>query len=260
MRDLAELLEQFRQEGFDRSFDGEFDHLSSAREPSDQNAGSVRLVDVVQLDAGTDPGDEVTVFLLETDSGVRGYLLVPDSFHTDPGKARFVDELMASKRTARDQLRVSYIREKPQHGAFKFAKDSKMSDREILILYDAKCPVCDFYCRLVRIRASVGNLKLVDARESTAVMEEITRAGLDIDQGMVLKIGDELYYGSDAIHALALISSRSGLLNRLNYWVFRSRALSRLIYPLLRFFRNMLLKTHRKTRINNLRLDSNDRF
>ena len=135
-----------------------------------------------------------------------------------------------------------------------------MTDREILLIYDAECPVCDSYCRLVRIRASVGKLELVDARESTPVMEEITRAWLDIDQGMVLKIGDELYYGSDAINTLASISSPSGLFNRLNYWVFRSRVLSRLIYPLLRFFRNLLLKALRKTKINNLRLDSNDRF
>lgn len=260
MRDLAELLEQLRQEGFDRSFDGDIDYLSSAREPSDQNAGSVRLVDVVQLDAGTDPGDDVTVFLLETESGVRSYLLVPDSFHTDPGKARFVDELMASKRTARDHLRASSIRGKPQHDAVNFSKGPTMTDREILLIYDAECPVCDFYCRLVRIPASVGKLTLVDARESTAVMDEVTRAGLDIDQGMVLKIGEELYYGSDAIRALALISSPSGLFNRLNYWVFRSQVLSRLIYPLLRFFRNLLLKALRKTRINNLRLDGNDRF
>lgn len=90
VHDLAELLEQLRQQGFDRCFD------------SDQNVGSVRLVDVIQLDGGTDPGDDVTVYLLETDSGIRGYLLIPDSFHTDPSKARFVDALMASKRMARD--------------------------------------------------------------------------------------------------------------------------------------------------------------
>ncbi len=102
MRDLAELLEQLRQDGFDRSFDGDIEQLSSAKERSDQNAGAFRLVDIVQLDAGTDPGDDVTVFLLETDSGVRGYLLLPDSFHTDPDKTRFVDELMALKRAATD--------------------------------------------------------------------------------------------------------------------------------------------------------------
>ena len=57
-------------------------------------------MDVIQLGAGTDPGDDVTVFLLETDSGIRGYLLVPDSFHADPGKARFVDALMGPRRIA----------------------------------------------------------------------------------------------------------------------------------------------------------------
>ncbi len=105
MRDLADLLEQVRDQGFDHCFDSDIENLSSTRKPSDQNLGSISLVDVIQLDAGTDPGDDVTVYLLETDSGIRGYLLVPDSFHTDPGKARFVDALMASRRTARDHSR-----------------------------------------------------------------------------------------------------------------------------------------------------------
>ncbi len=117
-----------------------------------------------------------------------------------------------------------------------------MSEGEILLVYDKECPVCYNYCRFVRIRDSVGKLKLIDARESSEVMDEITSAGLDIDQGMVLKIGDVLYYGADAIHALALIGSPSGVLNRLNYWIFRSRTLSRILYPVLRFFHNLLLK------------------
>lgn len=135
-----------------------------------------------------------------------------------------------------------------------------MTRDEILLVYDKQCPVCDNYCRMARIRESVGDLKLVDARESSAVMDEITARGLDIDQGMVLKMGDRLYYGSDAIHALALISSRSGIFNRFNYWMFKSRALSRLFYPVLRFFRNLLLKLLRRTTINNLGLENNDRF
>jgi predicted DCC family thiol-disulfide oxidoreductase YuxK len=135
-----------------------------------------------------------------------------------------------------------------------------MTREEILLVYDKQCPVCDNYCRMVRIRESVGDLKLVDARELSAVMDEITAQGLDIDQGMVLKMGDRLYYGSDAIHALALISSRAGIFNRLNYWLFKSRTLSRLFYPILRFFRNLLLKLLRRTKINNLGLENNERF
>ena len=135
-----------------------------------------------------------------------------------------------------------------------------MSGGEILLVYDKECPVCDNYCRSVRVRDSVGKLKLIDARESSEVMGEITSAGLDIDQGMVLKMGDVLYYGADAIHTLALIGSPSGVFNRLNYWIFRSRALSRNLYPVLRFFRNLLLKVLRKTKINNLQQEDNDRF
>ena len=83
-----------------------------------------------------------------------------------------------------------------------------MSRPEILLVYDKECPACHAYCQVVRIRESVGELRIVDAREESAVMEEITGAGMDIDQGMVLKMGDQLYYGADAIHALALIGSR----------------------------------------------------
>lgn len=35
--------------------------------------------------------------------------------------------------------------------------------REVLLVYDEQCPFCDAYCRAVRIRESVGVLRLVDA-------------------------------------------------------------------------------------------------
>ncbi len=135
-----------------------------------------------------------------------------------------------------------------------------MSEREILVVYDRQCPVCEAYCRMTRIRESVGELHLVDAREPSAVMDEITEQGLDIDQGMVVKVGDSVYYGAEAIHALALMSSRSGLFNRLSHWVFRSQTRARLLYPLLRAARNLLLKGLRRTKVNNLDLPANERF
>ncbi len=135
-----------------------------------------------------------------------------------------------------------------------------MPEAEILLVYDKQCPLCDAYCRLVRIRRDVGQLRIVDARENSEILREITDNRLDIDQGMVLKMGDRLYYGTDAIHALALISSRSGLFNRFNYWMFRSRRVSAWLYPVFRFFRNLLLKGLGKTKINNLGLPDNEKF
>jgi predicted DCC family thiol-disulfide oxidoreductase YuxK len=113
--------------------------------------------------------------------------------------------------------------------------------QDILLVYDKECPACDYYGKL-------------------AMIEEITAAGLDIDQGMVLKVGDKLYYGSDALHSLSLMSTRSGVFNRLSYVFFGSKRLSAMIYPVLRSCRNLLLKILGKAKINNLEIPDNDRF
>ena len=135
-----------------------------------------------------------------------------------------------------------------------------MNREEILLVYDRECPACNAYCQVVRIRESIGDLRIVDARENSEVMNEITSQGLDIDQGMVLKMGNQIYYGSDAVHTLALIGSRSGIFNRINYWIFKSKTISSILYPVLRFFRNLLLKILGKTKINNLQTSGNDKF
>lgn len=135
-----------------------------------------------------------------------------------------------------------------------------MNKSEIVLVYDTQCPACEMYCSMVRIRESLGELELLDARQGGQLVEEITQRGWDIDQGMVLQLNQQLYYGSDAIHALSLISSRSGVFNRFNYWLFRSPLLAKLFYPVLRFCRNVLLKVLRRSKINNLELPQNDRF
>lgn len=132
--------------------------------------------------------------------------------------------------------------------------------QKIELVYDTQCPACDVYCNLVRLGESVGELELVDARTNPPAMAEINRRGWDIDEGMVLVAGDQLYYGSDAIHALSLMSSRSGLFNRLNYWLFRSKGRARFFYPILRACRGLLLKLMGVSRINNLQVSGRDRF
>ncbi len=135
-----------------------------------------------------------------------------------------------------------------------------MSPEQILLVYDGECPACSNFSQVVRIRANVGDLRIVDARQDSDIRDELTKLGLDLDQGMALKMGGQIYYGAEALHALALISSRSGTFNRANYWIFKSKPLSRLLYPILRFFRNLLLKILRKNKINNLNIEGNDEF
>ena len=131
---------------------------------------------------------------------------------------------------------------------------------DILLVYDRQCPACEFYCTLTRIRESVGRLRLVDARDGGEVMRRITDAGLDIDEGMVLVVGDSMYYGAEAIHRLALMSTRSGPFNRLAAFSFATRRRARCLYPVLKAARNLLLKLLGRRRINNLGLPGRERF
>jgi len=135
-----------------------------------------------------------------------------------------------------------------------------MTVDQIELVYDRECPVCDAYCRMVKMHLPPGTVRLVNARERTALLEEITAAGLDIDQGMVVRIGGTLHYGAQAIEALARANGTSGLFGRMNRWLFASSRRSRILYPPLRSFRNLLLKALRKTKVNNLQLANNNRF
>ncbi len=91
---LSDLIRQAKQRGFTHNFGADFDHESRAGFLRDA-AGRVVAADAV--DAGTDPGDDATLYLIETTSGVRGYLALSDSFHADPRKAAFVDRLKGPK-------------------------------------------------------------------------------------------------------------------------------------------------------------------
>ncbi|HCS64040.1 MAG TPA: hypothetical protein DIW64_08100 [Cellvibrio sp.] len=117
-----------------------------------------------------------------------------------------------------------------------------MKKEDVWLVYDGECPVCKTYCKYIRIREAVGNLHLVDARQPGELMDEITRLGLDIDQGMVLKFKDAIYYGPDAIHMLTLLSTPSGIFNRINYYIFSTKPGAKIAYPIGKAFRTLLLK------------------
>lgn len=134
------------------------------------------------------------------------------------------------------------------------------SKPDIELLYDRDCPACEFYCRRVDVHESAGRLVRVDARDDSDVLREVTALGLDIDEGMVLKKDDRIYYGADAINELARLSSGSGMFNRVAGATFRSPAVARALYPILKAVRNLLLKMLGRSRINNLDIAGNDRF
>jgi predicted DCC family thiol-disulfide oxidoreductase YuxK len=110
------------------------------------------------------------------------------------------------------------------------------------IVYDGECPFCSRYVAMLRLRESLGPVALVNARDGGPEVEEARAAGLDLDQGMVLKLDGRLYHGDECINRLALLSTPSSAFNRINGAIFRSPTASRLLYPVLRTGRNGVLR------------------
>ena len=116
-----------------------------------------------------------------------------------------------------------------------------MQDEPALV-YDGECPFCSRYVAYVRLQDSIGKVKMINARDGGPIVDDIRKHGLDLDEGMVLRLGVKYYHGADCINMLALLSSRSGWFNSMNAFIFRSPALSRILYPFLRSGRNCALR------------------
>lgn len=116
------------------------------------------------------------------------------------------------------------------------------------LCYDGDCPVCSLYSRKARL--ADGELLRVNAREQCELIDEISAAGYDLDEGMILKLGDKLYFGSDALHELAVRSSGKGIFNRTMSSIFRNPKIARAVYPVLTACRKLLLKLLGRSKIN----------
>lgn len=120
---------------------------------------------------------------------------------------------------------------------------------ETLIVYDGECPYCRNYVRLVKMRESIGPVRLIDARKGGPEVDAIKAKGFDLDQGMIFYHGGHYYHGDEAIHMMGVYSG-CGPLNALNRLIFRSPARAKALYPWLRAGRNMTLRILGKRKIS----------
>lgn len=110
------------------------------------------------------------------------------------------------------------------------------------LLYDGECPFCTRYVRYTRLKDAAGPVRLIDAREPGPEADEARRHGYDLNEGMLLNFLGQYYHGDAALHVLAMLTTPSGVFNRLNAWLYRSPRRARIIYPFLRGGRNAALR------------------
>lgn len=116
-----------------------------------------------------------------------------------------------------------------------------MTTRAVLV-YDGECPFCRNYVQLMRLRDTVGNVDLVDARHDVDLAHSLAEQGLDIDEGMVLMMDGEIFHGADCVERIALLSTPVTPFNRANRFIFRHHRVATVLYPVLRAGRNAFLR------------------
>lgn len=126
----------------------------------------------------------------------------------------------------------------------------KKTEQEVWIIYDGECPLCNYSAKMVKIKKAVGRVQLINARSSDPMLEQVKIAGLDLNEGFIVKFNDNFYHGPDALHFLAMIGDDDDWFNKLNIMLFRrSLLVAKILYPLLKILRNVLLYIRRVPKI-----------
>jgi predicted DCC family thiol-disulfide oxidoreductase YuxK len=109
------------------------------------------------------------------------------------------------------------------------------------LIYDGDCPVCNNFTKYYAIKQNV-DLVLIDARKPHALVDEAVAKGFLLDEGIVVKIGEQHYYSSDAMIVLAGLANKRKVFGFLTYLFFSTKLTAKIIYPICKSIRNLVLK------------------
>ncbi len=130
------------------------------------------------------------------------------------------------------------------------AHQNETTKPPLKIVYDGECPFCTNYVRHTRLQDRFGAVDLIDAREEHPDVAALREQGFDLNEGMAVIHDGHIHYGADAMHFLALTTTRSDAFNRASAFVFSKRWLSRLLYPALKLGRRATLTALGRKPIN----------
>ncbi len=114
--------------------------------------------------------------------------------------------------------------------------------------------MCAYAAQALRIKESYGTLHMLDARNNPyhPLLHRLAAAQIDLDEGMVIYDQNVFHHGPDALTFMALHGSHYGWFNRVNAALFASKTRARMLYPVLRAVRNMLVRIKGVGRLDNL--------
>lgn len=129
------------------------------------------------------------------------------------------------------------------------AFDQLLQTPGAVVIYDGQCPFCDAYIKMLRLRESVGDVTIIDARDEPDLVQECERRGYPLNDGMLVLLAGRAYFGADAVALLSQLTTASGIVNRAVAAVLKNKALASVCYPIMRGGRAMTLSMMGRQRL-----------
>jgi len=109
------------------------------------------------------------------------------------------------------------------------------------IYYDGACPLCNHYVLYSQLKQH-HTVALHDLRQAPEAVAAFATQGFNVNEGMLVRYQERLYFGGDAMHLIATLSRRDTWRGRLYATLFANATLTGAAYPFLRAGRNLLLR------------------
>jgi predicted DCC family thiol-disulfide oxidoreductase YuxK len=116
---------------------------------------------------------------------------------------------------------------------------------ETLIVYDGECIYCKNFVTIVRLQASVGEVVFLNARSEDKRVLNFIKQGYYLNKGMIFYHNKMVFYGAEAVNAIALLSNDTTVYSWVIKRVFRYSRVAKTLYPLLRLGRYLTLRIRR---------------
>ncbi len=112
----------------------------------------------------------------------------------------------------------------------------------INVFYDGECPFCRNFVKLLRLKETTQTVALHNLRDVPKAVEWFARQGFDVDEGMIVTVDQQVFYGKDAVRILSEMSTESPLFNRCVRFLLGGERRARYFYPLMVAGRNLTLR------------------
>lgn len=117
--------------------------------------------------------------------------------------------------------------------------------KNLLFLYDSKCPICKNYKNLISKSNNFYTIKYIDIRKESKEKSIISKKGYNLNEGLIIQYEDKIYQGKEALAILNKILSKKSLL------VYLINKIAQIpgIYIIIKYIRKILLRIKRENKL-----------